>query len=226
MDQALGSPAHQALIAHVVAHYAGDDRIRAVAVFGSVGAGTWHELSDVDFDVVTEDGARVDPGAEIAALFGPRAVIVLAGTDAADVVLESREELSVRWHPLRTTSPNIGATVRVVAGSLSAADLVAAGDGNRGRPDEARRLNAIVRDAIYAQKALARGKRWEAVAAVERIRRSLTDLRRRRDGLRLDPADPAGALATVLAEVQADYDLGPQRRALLGSPDPRDASGT
>jgi nucleotidyltransferase-like protein len=211
----LGSPAHQALIAHVVAHYANDERIRAVAVFGSVGAGTWHELSDVDFDVVTEDGAQVDPGAEITALFGPRAVIVLAGADEADVVLDSREELSVRWHPLRATSPNIAATVRVVTGRLSAAHLVAAGDANRRRPDEAQRLDAVVRDAIYAQKALARGKRWEAVAAVERIRRSLTDLRGRRDGLHLDPADPAGALATVLAEVQADYDLGPRRRALL-----------
>jgi predicted nucleotidyltransferase len=215
VNEALGSPAHQALIERVVAHYAGDDRIRAVAVFGSVGAGTWHELSDVDLDVVTEDGARVDPGAEIAALFGPRAVIVLAGTDAADVVLDSREELSVRWHPLRTTSPNIGATVRVVAGDLSAADLVAAGAANRGTPDEPRRLDAIVRDALYAQKALVRGQRWAAVAAVERIRWSLTDLRGRRDGLCLDPADPAQALATVLAEVQADYDLGPRRRALL-----------
>jgi len=212
----LGSPAHQALITHVVAHYADDDRIRAVAVFGSVGAGTWHELSDVDFDVVTEDGARVDPGAEIAALFGSRAVIVLAGADAADVVLDSREELSVRWHPLRTTSPNIGATVRVIAGELSAADLAEAGlalAAERSAPDEPRRLDAVVRDALYAQKALARGKRWEAVAAVERIRRSLTDLRGRRDGLHLDPADPAGALATVLAEVQADHDLGPRRRA-------------
>jgi hypothetical protein len=44
----LGGPGHQALIAHVVAHYAADERIRAVVVFGSVGAGTWHELSDVD----------------------------------------------------------------------------------------------------------------------------------------------------------------------------------
>jgi predicted nucleotidyltransferase len=223
--KALGSPAHQALIEHVVAHYAGDDRIRAVAVFGSVGAGTWHELSDVDLDVVTEDGARVDPGAEIAALFGPRAVIVLAGTDSADVVLDSREELSVRWHPLRTTSPNILATVRIVAGRLTAADLAEAGlpeaglpeaeASRRGRPDEPGRLDAIARDALYAQKALARGRRWEAVAAVERIRSSLTHLRGRRDGLRLDPADPVQALAIVLAEVQADYDLGPRRRALL-----------
>lgn len=102
----LGSSAHQALIAHVVAHYADDERIRAVAVFGSVGAGTWHELSDVHSDMVTEDGAQVDPGAEITALFGSRAVIVLAGADEADVVLDSREELSVRWHPRsgRTTT--------------------------------------------------------------------------------------------------------------------------
>ena len=47
------------------------------------------------------------------------------------------------------------------------------------------------------------------------MRGSLTSLRGRRDGLRLDPADPAGALATVLAGVQAGYDLGQARRALL-----------
>jgi hypothetical protein len=44
----LGSSAHQALIEHVVTHYRGDDRIAAVAVFGSVSTGAWHELSDVD----------------------------------------------------------------------------------------------------------------------------------------------------------------------------------
>ena len=102
-----------------------------------------------------------------------------------------------------------------MAGSLSAADLAAAGTANRTVPDEPRLLDAVVRDAIYAQKALARGRRWDAVAAVERMRRSLTELRGRRDGLRLDPADPAGALATVLGEVQAGYDLGAARRALL-----------
>jgi len=104
----LGGRAHQALIESVVAHYAGDDRIRAVVVFGSVGVGNWHELSDVDLDVVIEDGAQVEPAAEIATLFGPRAVIVLTGT------------------------------------------------ADRAAPDEQRLLDAIVRDAIGAQKALAR----------------------------------------------------------------------
>lgn len=38
-----GGRAHQALIDQVVAHYAGDDRVRAAVVFDSVGAGSWHE---------------------------------------------------------------------------------------------------------------------------------------------------------------------------------------
>ena len=127
----LGSNAHRALIGQVVAHYQHDSRVRAVAVFGSVSAGTWHELSDVDFDIVIEDDARVVPAEEIAALFGARATIVLARGDSADVVLDSLEEVSARWHTLRTTSPNITATARVVAGRLTDGDLVAAGEANR-----------------------------------------------------------------------------------------------
>jgi len=86
---AMGSAAHQSLIGHVVAHYHNDPRVRAVAVFGSVSTGAWHELSDVDFDVVVTD-------------------------DAA-----SLEEVSIRWHPLAATSPNITASLRVVTGLLA-----------------------------------------------------------------------------------------------------------
>jgi hypothetical protein len=136
--------------------------VRAVAVFGSVSAGTWHDLSDVDFDIVIEDDARVVPADEIAALFGERAAVVLARGDSADVVLGSLEELSVRWHTLRTTSPNITATVRVVAGRLTDGDLVAAGDANRAGPDVERLLDTAVRDAIGARKALLRGRGWHA----------------------------------------------------------------
>lgn len=211
----LGGDGHRRLIDLVVAHYAGDERVRAVVVFGSVGAGTWHELSDVDLDIVIADGAAAHPEREVAALFGTRAVIVLAGADSADVVLDSLEEVSIRWHPLADTSPNIGATARVVAGGIGEAGLAAAGDANRVRPDEERLLDAVIRDVIGARKFLIRGRRWEAVAAIERIRGRLTRLRGRRDGLHLDPADPARALAAVLGELQAARDLGPRRRALL-----------
>lgn len=211
----LGSGAHRKLIEHVVAHYQHEDRVRAVAVFGSVSAGTWHDLSDVDFDIVIEDSARIAPAAEIAAMFGTTAAVVLARADSADVVLASLEELSIRWHTLRATSPNISATVRVVAGRVTGRELAAAGDANRSAPDAGQLLDAAVRDAIGARKALIRGRDWDAVAAIERVRGSLTQLRGRRDGLRLDPSAPAQALATVVAGMLADHDLGPRRRALL-----------
>ncbi|HEX3965869.1 MAG TPA: nucleotidyltransferase domain-containing protein [Trebonia sp.] len=135
---ALGSGAHRAIIEQVTAHYRDDARVLAVAVFGSVGTGAWHGRSDVDLDIVTGDGVVVRPGDEVAALFGPRAVIVLTWADSADIVLDSLAEVSVRWHPLRATSPNICATVRVVHGGLPDAVLAAAGEANRGRPDEQR----------------------------------------------------------------------------------------
>ncbi len=211
----LGSDAHHALIEQVVAHYRQDGRVRAVAVFGSVSTGAWHELSDVDLDVVTGDGVDVMPSREAGALFGPRAAIVVAGADCADVVLGSLEEVSIRWHPLAATSPNICASVRVVYGQLTAAEIIAAGEANRAQPDEQRLLDSLVRDAIGAWKMLSRGHRWEAAAGVERMRRSLLMLRGRRDSLRPDPADPAGALAAVIAEAAACGDFGPRRWALL-----------
>jgi predicted nucleotidyltransferase len=211
----LGSSAHRALIEQVVAHYQHDSRVRAVAVFGSVSAGTWHELSDVDFDIVIEDDVEVVPADEIAALFGARATVVLARGDSADVVLDSLDEISARWHTLRTTSPNITATARVVAGRLTDGELVAAGEANRAEPDVERLLDTAVRDAIGARKALLRDRDWEATAGVERVRASLTALRGRRDGLRLPTSSPARALAALLAEIEASYELGPRRRALL-----------
>ena len=56
---ALGSDAHRVLIERIVDHYHGDVRVRAVAVFGSVSTGGWHDLSDVDVDVVIDDGVVI-----------------------------------------------------------------------------------------------------------------------------------------------------------------------
>jgi hypothetical protein len=133
-------------------------------------------------------------------------------------VLDSLEEASIRWHPLPATSPNITASLRVVSGDLSTPEIAAAGEANRvppGEPGGQRLLDICVREAVGAWKAVRRGRGWEAIVAVERARYALTTLRGRRDGLRLDPADPLGALAAVLAEATASFDLGPARQGLL-----------
>lgn len=211
----LGSARHRALIGEIVAFYERDDRIRAVAVFGSVGAGNWHELSDVDLDVVIADDTVIAPEQEVEALFGERAKIVLVAGDAADVVLGSLEELSIRWHPLATTSPNIARTVRVVSGTHTDQEVQASAQANQTSPDQQRLLDELVRAAVGAAKAIRRHEPWTAVVAVQEMRDALLLLRGYRDSLRLDPADPAGALVKVLDETRASFDLGPVRSALL-----------
>jgi len=210
-----GSAAHQALIKRFTAHYQEDPRVLAVAVFGSVSTGAWHELSDVDLDVVVADGVIIDPVAEARAIFGSEAVIVIGHGDSADLVLGSLEELSVRWHPLRATSPNITATLTVAAGNLSETQIAGAGEANRVPPDTQRLLDVLVREAVGAWKYQRRGRHWDAIAAVERARHALTALRGHRDQLTPDPADPMAAIAAVLAEATSSFDLGPARRALL-----------
>jgi hypothetical protein len=212
---ALGSPAHQALIARVTGRYADDPRVLAVAVFGSVSTGTWHELSDVDLDVVVADGVTLDPAAEARALFGADAAIVIGHGDSVDVVLGSLEEISIRWHPLAETSPNIAASVRPVAGRLPGARIAAAGEANRADLDAPLLLDTLVREAVGAWKAAARGRRWEAIVAVERARYALTTLRGHRDQVRPDPDDPLAVLAAVIAEATASCDVGPRRLAIL-----------
>ncbi len=211
----LGSARHRALIGEIVAFYERDDRIRAVAVFGSVGGGAWHGLSDVDLDVVIADHAVIAPQKEVEALFGERAKIVLVSGDAADVVLDSLEELSIRWHPLATTSPNISRTVRVVSGPITDQEVQASAEANRTSSDQQRLLDELVRAGVGAAKAIKRQEPWNAVIAVQEMRDALLVLRGHRDTLHLDPADPAGALAEVLAATRASFDLGPVRSALL-----------
>ena len=211
----LGSKSHQALVDTVVERYAEDERVRSVVVFGSVAAGTWHELSDVDLDVVVDDAAVVVPADEIRDLFGARAVIVLSSADAADVVLDSLEELSIRWHPAADTSPNISTSLRVVGGRMSDAEVRAAAEANRVPPARQELLDALVRYAIGAWKEIQRGNPWQAVVFVEEIRYRLTLLRGRRDTLELDPACPEDALVKTLADARGSIDLGEAREQLL-----------
>ena len=174
-----GTPAHRALLRAVVDHYAEDPRVLAVAVFGSLGRGTWDDLSDLDLDVVLADGVRVGPRAEVdgigAALtgMGERVLLLVPdGVDAADVVLRSLRGLWIRFHPLATTSPTIVDSLRVLAGPLARDEIGAAGLANRAPPEllPAHRLDQLVRWAVDVDVALQRGHAWQAT---QRMRENL-----------------------------------------------------
>ena len=169
-----------------MSYYEDDPRVRAISLFGSLARGTWHRYSDLDLDVVTADGITMDPSHELASLCGSlaaihehAALIVPDGDDACDVVLESLMEFSIRYHPLQTTSPNIVDSLRLLAGRIDQAAIVAAGQAN-GRLRVSRQPNRIldqcIRYAVGADVALQRRQLWGAIELLHRARGLLMEL--------------------------------------------------
>lgn len=177
-----GTAAHQALQRALVTYYAGDPRIAAIAVFGSIGRGNWDAWSDLDLDVVLADGVSIDVLAEVRALCASLAplveralLIVPYQNEAADVVLASLRQFSIRYHPLPTTSPNIVDSLHLLAGPLRLEQIIAAGLGNRiaTESDVPRQLDIIVRWMVDADNALRRANSWQALNLLQRIREQL-----------------------------------------------------
>ena len=179
-----GTPQHQAILRAIVAYYENDRRILAVAVFGSLGRGNWDLYSDIDLDVVIADQVSLNGVEELTQLclaFTPlgehSAVIIPDGTDAGDVVFESLLQLSVRYHTLLTTSPNIVDSLQVLTGRINHTAIAAAGSANR-RPRESSEeaLGECVRYAAVVDVALQRRNLWDAAEALHRMRFLLMEL--------------------------------------------------
>jgi len=179
-----GTPQHQAILRAIITHYENDQRILAVAVFGSLGRGNWDEYSDIDLDVVIADQVSLNVVKELIQLcrtFGPLgehlAVIIPDGVDAGDVVFESLLQMSVRYHPLATTHPNIVESLQVLTARIDHSLVAAAGSANR-RPGKSseQALGECVRYAAVADVALQRRNLWDAVEALHRMRFLLMEL--------------------------------------------------
>lgn len=190
-----GNERHRRVLRAIIDHYAADPRARAVALFGSMARGDWHDASDLDLDVVVADGVAIDPVAELARLcaalasIGERAaVIVASGSDCGDVVLASLLEFSMRYHALADTSPNIVDSLRLLwakddgATTADADAIRAAGRANAPptQPDDL--LARCVRYALEIDVSLRRGRLWLAIEALHRVRSLLMEVFERTHG--------------------------------------------
>lgn len=215
-----GTPQHQALLQAIASYYANDPRVLAMAVFGSLGRGTWDRYSDLDLDVVIADGVEIDVIQELRRLcdsfvsIGERvALIIPDGDDAGDVVLESLMELSIRYHPLHTTSPNIVDSVQVLAGRIDGAAIKVAGLANEctGARPLGRILDMCVRYAVGVDVALQRRQIWGAIELLHRMRGLFMEsFARARSGVRayhVFQAEADAALQARLGATLPQYDL-------------------
>jgi len=180
-----GTPQHQALLECIVQHYATDERILAVCLFGSLVRGNWDQYSDLDLDAVIADNVQIDVLSEIEALcaafqsLGERALIIVPdGDEAGDVVLSSLTELSIRYHPLATTSPNIVDHLSLLTGSLTLEAIQAAGIANREplRSVSDHDVDRILRWAFEVNLRIKRQQFWQAERLLQFMRQNLIEV--------------------------------------------------
>jgi predicted nucleotidyltransferase len=180
-----GTPQHQALLRQIELYYRNDPRILALTIFGSVPRGTWDTYSDLDLDAVIGDDVQIDVLPEVRSLcaslsaIGQRAVLVVPNsTDAADVVLDSLHEFSIRYHPLAATSPNIVESVQLLSGSIPLKSIKAAGTTNvQPRPDiEADPIDRFLRLALAVDREVHRQHFWQALSLLEGMRTIVVEM--------------------------------------------------
>ena len=180
-----GTSRHQALTSAIVSRYQDDPRILATVLFGSLARGDWDEYSDIDCDIVVADDVLIDPVQELrsleelfASVGETIAFIIPMNDDAADVQFFSLMQLSVRYHPLAQTSPNIVRHMMVLAGKLDTASIARAGETNRGSvsSNTEELLDVLVRYAVVASTCIQRNQVWTTVAILHRMHQVLMDV--------------------------------------------------
>ena len=180
-----GTSQHQTILHSIVSYYENDPRILAIAVFGSLGLGNWDRYSDLDLDVVIADAIAIDVDSELIQLCTSLesidehiALMIPDGNDAADVVFKSLMELSIRYHPLSNTSPNIIESMLLIMGRIDRSIIEAAGLANQLVNNEPinRELDRCIRYALEVDSALHRGRLWAAIELLHYMRGNIMQL--------------------------------------------------
>ncbi len=179
-----GNSRHQAALKAIVEYYRDDPRILAVIVFGSLGRGNWDQFSDLDMDFIFADTTRMDVLQELNDLcialqkVGEQPALILPDEDdAGDVVFASLLQMSARYHRLESTSPAILDSMRILSGSLTAEEVIAAGSANRWEePPLEQLLDRCTRYAAVADVYIQRGRVWGTIELLHRMRSLLLEL--------------------------------------------------
>jgi len=179
-----GTLQHQRVLQAIISYYENDPRILAITVFGSLGRGNWDPYSDLDLDVVIADEIKMDVATELMQLGDSLAAIdehialLIPDDDDADVVFKSLLELSIRYHPLVNTSPNIVDSMLLLLGRIDLSVIETAGLANRKLDDAplSRELDRCIRYALEVDSALHRGYLWSAIELLHYMRHGIMAL--------------------------------------------------
>ncbi len=178
-----GSAHHQHLLERIVTFYAGDDRVLALILFGSLGRGAGDAWSDLDLGVIVRDGVRVDVSAELAQLGaalaenGDRILSAADAGDAGYLIPQSLSGIAIDYTELAKVSPYVLDGCTVLGGTLDLAAIHKAAAANE-QPQPA--LSLLVHKALWlalgADIPFQRQQFWQALTSLDRMRGTLLDI--------------------------------------------------
>jgi predicted nucleotidyltransferase len=178
-----GHPHQQNLLQAMVTHYAGDDRVLALILYGSLDRGGGDAWSDLDLGVIVRPGVQVDVSAELAQLGAALAEhgdLVLLASDAGDagyLIPQSLCGIAVDYTELAKVSPYVLDGCTVLGGTLDLATIRKAAAANE-KPQPA--LSLLVDKALWlalgADIPVQRRQFWQALTSLDRMRGTLLDI--------------------------------------------------
>lgn len=178
-----GTLQHQNLLGLIREVYAGDDRVLALVLFGSLGRGAGDGWSDLDLAVIVRDGVQVDVSAELerlTAVLAAHGDPVLSTADAGDagyLIPQSLCGIAIDYTELSKVSPYVVDGCVVLAGTLDLETIRKAAAANDKPPPP---IDLLLQKALWlalgADITIQRRQFWQAVFKLESVRRALIEI--------------------------------------------------
>lgn len=125
-----GSQNHQTILAALIDLFKGDDNIKAFGYFGSLARGDWDNFSDLDLDVIVANDSKPTVEKYLISISGILHTKNLDPLSSFEedvnewvLILSTLDRISLRFHLLNSTSPNILNSFVILSGNMSLADI-------------------------------------------------------------------------------------------------------
>lgn len=178
-----GTPQHQDLLRLITRFYAGDDRVLALLIFGSLGRGAGDAWSDLDLAVIVRDGVHVDVSAELARLavvLAAQGDPVLSTADAGDagyLIPQSLCGIAIDYTELAKVSSYVLPGCIKLGGTLDLETIRKAAVANDKPPPP---IGLLLQKALWltlgADIHMRRRQFWQALPKLESVRGTLIDI--------------------------------------------------
>jgi predicted nucleotidyltransferase len=178
-----GSPHHQELLQLITKFYAGDDRILALILFGSLGRGAGDAWSDLDLAVIVRDGVHVDISAELTRLaavlaeYGDPVLLTADAGDAGCLIPQSLCGIAIDYTELSKVSSYLLHGCLVFMGTLDLETIHKAATANDVPPPA---VGLLLQKALWlamdADICIRRHQFWQALPTLDRMRGALIEI--------------------------------------------------